>query len=274
MSKSKKILYNMVLIALFSALSFVGTYIAIPIGTSKVHLGNFVCILAGLLCGGLIGGLSGSLGMGLNDLLSGYGVDTCIRTLIVKFILGLFAGLLFRYFLKKEKNINYLFFIISFIFLILFITFLTLYLAKGEVIDLGKKKLSISIILISLLGVMFAFFLIIQIFIYKINKIQKYVLASVSLASLLNVVLEFLLKIPFKVLMANMTWEQSFIYALSSLPGALITSIVTSIIVTCIYLPLYEGTKRFNKLNNLNDMILDITTYKKESSPNNEENSN
>lgn len=274
MSKSKKILYNMVLIALFSALSFVGTYIAIPIGTSKVHLGNFVCILAGLLCGGLIGGLSGSIGMGLNDLLSGYGVDTCIRTLIVKFILGLFAGLLFRYLIKKEKNINYLFFIISGIFLILFITFLTLYLTKGEVIDLGKKKLSISILLISLLGVMFAFFLIIQIFIFKINKIQKYVLASVALASLLNVVLEFLLKIPFKVLMANMTWEQSFIYALSSLPGALITSIVTSIIVTCIYLPLYEGTKRFNKLNNLNDIVLDITTYKKESSPNNEEDYN
>ena len=67
---SKKVLYNMVIIALFTALTFVGTYVQIPLGTSKVHLGNFVCILAGLLCGGLVGGISGSLGMGLNDLLS------------------------------------------------------------------------------------------------------------------------------------------------------------------------------------------------------------
>ena len=85
----------------------------IPLGTSKVHLGNFVCILAGLLCGGLVGGISGSLGMGLNDLLSGYGPDTYIRSFIVKFLLGFIAGALFRYLIKKEKKITYRFYFIS-----------------------------------------------------------------------------------------------------------------------------------------------------------------
>ena len=97
---SKKIIHYMVLIALFSALSYLGTFIAIPVGISKVHLGNFICILAGLLCGGLVGGCSGAIGMGLNDLTSSYGPDTIIRTVIVKFIVGFLAGFLFRLFIN------------------------------------------------------------------------------------------------------------------------------------------------------------------------------
>ena len=174
---SKKVLYNMVIIALFTALTFVGTYVQIPLGTSKVHLGNFVCILAGLLCGGLVGGISGSLGMGLNDLPSGYGPDTYIRSFIVKFLLGFIAGALFRYLIKKEKKITYRFYFISGAFLITFITLLVLYLTKGEVIQMdAKRKFTISILLLSLLAVMSVFFFVIQLFVKKINLVQRYVL--------------------------------------------------------------------------------------------------
>ncbi|MGN1294941.1 MAG: ECF transporter S component, partial [Bacilli bacterium] len=152
-NKSKKILYNMVIIALFTALTFVGTYIHIPVGTSKVHLGNFVCILAGLLCGGLVGGLSGSLGMGLNDVLSGYGPDTYIRSFIVKFFVGFIAGALFRYLIKKEKKVTYRFYFLSGGFFITFVTLLCLYLFKGDVIQMDeKRKFTISIILLVLLA--------------------------------------------------------------------------------------------------------------------------
>ena len=263
---SKKVLYNMVIIALFTALTFVGTYVQIPLGTSKVHLGNFVCILAGLLCGGLVGGISGSLGMGLNDLLSGYGPDTYIRSFIVKFLLGFIAGALFRYLLKKEKKITYRFYFISGAFLITFITLLVLYLTKGEVIQMdAKRKFTISILLLSLLAVMSVFFFVIQLFVKKINLVQRYVLYVASIASIFNITLEFLIKIPFKVWMASLTWEGATIYAVSSLPSSLITCIVTTLFVTFIYIPLYTATQKINRLNDVYENIQKITSLESES---------
>lgn len=262
---SKKVLYNMVIIALFTALTFVGTYVQIPLGTSKVHLGNFVCILAGLLCGGLVGGISGSLGMGLNDLLSGYGPDTYIRSFIVKFLLGFIAGALFRYLIKKEKKITYRFYFISGAFLITFITLLVLYLTKGEVIQMdAKRKFTISILLLSLLAVMSAFFFVIQLFVKKINLVQRYVLYVASIASIANITLEFLIKIPFKVWMASLTWEGATIYAVSSLPSSLITCIVTTLFVTFIYIPLYTATQKINRLNDVYENIQKITSLESE----------
>lgn len=262
---SKKVLYNMVIIALFTALTFVGTYVQIPLGTSKVHLGNFVCILAGLLCGGLVGGISGSLGMGLNDLLSGYGPDTYIRSFIVKFLLGFIAGALFRYLIKKEKKITYRFYFISGAFLITFITLLVLYLTKGEVIQMdAKRKFTISILLLSLLAVMSAFFFVIQLFVKKINLVQRYVLYVASMASIANITLEFLIKIPFKVWMASLTWEGATIYAVSSLPSSLITCIVTTLFVTFIYIPLYTATQKINRLNDVYENIQKITSLESE----------
>ena len=262
---SKKVLYNMVIIALFTALTFVGTYVQIPLGTSKVHLGNFVCILAGLLCGGLVGGISGSLGMGLNDLLSGYGPDTYIRSFIVKFLLGFIAGALFRYLIKKEKKITYRFYFISGAFLITFITLLVLYLTKGEVIQMdAKRKFTISILLLSLLAVMSVFFFVIQLFVKKINLVQRYVLYVASMASIVNITLEFLIKIPFKVWMASLTWEGATIYAVSSLPSSLITCIVTTLFVTFIYIPLYTATQRINRLNDVYENIQKITSLETE----------
>lgn len=263
---SKKVLYNMVIIALFTALTFVGTYVQIPLGTSKVHLGNFVCILAGLLCGGLVGGISGSLGMGLNDLLSGYGPDTYIRSFIVKFLLGFIAGALFRYLIKKEKKITYRFYFISGAFLITFITLLVLYLTKGEVIQMdAKRKFTISILLLSLLAVMSVFFFVIQLFVKKINLVQRYVLYVASIASIANITLEFLIKIPFKVWMASLTWEGATIYAVSSLPSSLITCIVTTLFVTFIYIPLYTATQKINRLNDVYENIQKITSLESES---------
>lgn len=263
---SKKVLYNMVIIALFTALTFVGTYVQIPLGTSKVHLGNFVCILAGLLCGGLVGGISGSLGMGLNDLLSGYGPDTYIRSFIVKFLLGFIAGALFRYLIKKEKKITYRFYFISGAFLITFITLLVLYLTKGEVIQMdAKRKFTISILLLSLLAVMSVFFFVIQLFVKKINLVQRYVLYVASMASIANITLEFLIKIPFKVWMASLTWQGATIYAVSSLPSSLITCIVTTLFVTFIYIPLYTATQKINRLNDVYENIQKITSLESES---------
>ena len=113
MSKSRKALMKLIYIALFTALCFVGTMIFIPIGTSKMHLGNLFCILAGLLCGGWVGGIAGALGMGLNDIVFGYPYTVYVRTFILKFLMGFISGTLFRALIKHHVKGNLLLYITS-----------------------------------------------------------------------------------------------------------------------------------------------------------------
>ena len=86
MNKDRKLLSQIIYTAIFIALCFAGTFVSIPLGTSKVHLGNFFCILAGLLCGPFIGGVAGSLVMGFNEIALGYGWNTYLRTCIMIFL--------------------------------------------------------------------------------------------------------------------------------------------------------------------------------------------
>lgn len=86
---------RLVLIAMFAAICFVIIMFRIPIADQFVHAGNAVCILAALLLGGWQGGLAGSIGMGLNDLF--FYPSSVVKTLILKFGIGLFTGLIFRY---------------------------------------------------------------------------------------------------------------------------------------------------------------------------------
>ena len=263
LNKNRKTIYYIILTAMFTALTFVGTYVSIPLGISKIHLGNFVCIIAGLLCGGLIGGISGAFGMGLNDILSSYGPDTIIRTFIVKFIVGFVAGVLFRYLVKKEKKIGVHFIILSSITFVLFLISLILYIINGEKTIIGSLTLKNSLLLVISLGVIAAFFLIVSIFYSKINNLQKYVLSACSIACAINILLEFFLKIPLKMIFASMSFEAATIYATSSLPSALLTAIITTMAISLIYIPVYFATRRFNKLDNLYEKIQKITSLEK-----------
>lgn len=93
-------LLQMIFISLFAAISFVILFIIhipypAPFGKPYIHLGNMVVILAALLLGGWQGGLAGAIGMGLNDVVTGYGF-VAIETVILKFGIGLFTGLVAR----------------------------------------------------------------------------------------------------------------------------------------------------------------------------------
>ena len=266
LNKNRKTIYYIILTAMFTALTFVGTYVSIPLGiSSKIHLGNFVCIIAGLLCGGLIGGISGALGMGLNDIFL-YGIgrkDIIIRTFIVKFIVGFVAGVLFRYLVKKEKKIGVHFIILSSITFVLFLISLILYIINGEKTIIGSLTLKNSLLLVISLGVIASFFLIVSIFYSKISNLQKYVLSACSIACAINILLEFFLKIPLKMMFASMSFEAATIYATSSLPSALLTAIITTLAISLIYIPVYFATRRFNKLDNLYEKIQKITSLEK-----------
>lgn len=65
-----------VLVALFTALTVIGTTIKIPLPTGAfVHLGNAVLLLAVLLLGYFKGSLAGGLGFFIFDMLNGYATE-------------------------------------------------------------------------------------------------------------------------------------------------------------------------------------------------------
>ena len=86
------------------------------------------------------------------------------------------------------------------------------------------------------------------------------VVVTTSIGMFINVILEFFLKIPFKMLLASMNFEQAVIYAFTSLPSALFTAVMTTIFIGFVYLPPYYATSKVNRFNDLYDTINEITT--------------
>lgn len=104
--KNKNTTRDLVLTALFVALSFLGTYINIRIpfpggaGSAMIHFGNIFCLTGALVLGGIKGGLAGGLGMGLFDLISGTYALYSPGTFVGKFLTGLVCGGIMHY---KQK---------------------------------------------------------------------------------------------------------------------------------------------------------------------------
>lgn len=96
--KHSKALYKIITIGLMSALVFLGNYLQIKIPNgmlvTRIHLGNSMCLLAGLLFGGVSGGLASGIGAGLYDLFDPVYIVSAPYTFFSKFAMGFTAGLL------------------------------------------------------------------------------------------------------------------------------------------------------------------------------------
>lgn len=94
----RKTLYRIIIVGLMAALVYAGNYlqIKIPNGVlvTRIHLGNSMCLLAGLLFGALNGGLASGIGAGLYDLFDPVYIVSAPYTFISKFAMGMTAGLL------------------------------------------------------------------------------------------------------------------------------------------------------------------------------------
>ncbi|MCR4562164.1 MAG: ECF transporter S component [Bacilli bacterium] len=263
--KNYSLVYLISMTAMFTALCFGGCFVMIPLGASKIHLGNLICLLASLLCGPFVGAFAGSVGMGVSDIVAGYGIDTILRTFVVKAVLGLVSGFAFRWLIKGKKPHNWLLFLLSGVFYALFILFLSLYLFKGETIPLGERKLVVSILLIVSTGVLGTLLLIAGIlFKKKLGLLAQFVVVSSLIGLLINMILEFALKIPLKMWIAEMSLEGAFIYAVSSLPSALITSSITLVIASLLYQPLYLASRRINHFDSLSPYIEEVLKSEEE----------
>ncbi len=104
MTKSKRILYRMVAVGFMAALVYVGNYIQIKIPNgvliTRIHLGNSMCLLAGLLFGGVSGGLASGIGAMLYDLFDPVYIISAPYTFLSKFAMGFTCGALKR----REAN--------------------------------------------------------------------------------------------------------------------------------------------------------------------------
>ena len=102
-------LMKMIAVGLMAALVFVGNYLQIKIpvaigDVTRVHLGNSMCLLAGLLFGPGIGGLASGIGAGLYDLLDPLYIISAPYTFCSKFAMGFLAGVLNRYLAGDERR--------------------------------------------------------------------------------------------------------------------------------------------------------------------------
>lgn len=75
--------------------TFLQFKIQLPGGdATSLHLGNAICVLSALLLGGVYGGLGGAIGMTIGDLLDPQYIAYAPKTFILKFCIGLIAGLI------------------------------------------------------------------------------------------------------------------------------------------------------------------------------------
>ncbi len=104
--KNKK-LSIIIAVGLMAALCYVGNYlqIKIPNGVliTRVHLGNSMCLLAGLLFGGPVGGLASGLGAMLYDLFDPVYIVSAPFTFLSKFAMGYVVGTVAKT-AKRLKN--------------------------------------------------------------------------------------------------------------------------------------------------------------------------
>lgn len=104
--KSNKRIQNLVLIALFAALTLMGTMIKIPLPTGAfLHFGNAVVLLAVLLIGYWQGALAGGIGFFIFDILNGFAAEAPYF-LVESFIVGAAAYLAFSFFKRKPTRIR------------------------------------------------------------------------------------------------------------------------------------------------------------------------
>ncbi|MDD7740214.1 MAG: ECF transporter S component [Fusicatenibacter sp.] len=97
--KNEKV-WKIAMTGVFAALSYVVfTFLQVKImlpggDATSIHLGNAVCVLGALILGGVYGGIGGAIGMTIGDLLDPIYIVYAPKTFILKFCIGLIAGLI------------------------------------------------------------------------------------------------------------------------------------------------------------------------------------
>lgn len=241
LSKNKRIIFNIVFVALFAALCYVSVFINIPIpsivGRPMIHLGNFVLVIASLFLGSVFGGTAGAIGMGLYDLMNGYGI-WMLKTVTLKFIYGFSTGFVFKKCLEKLPNVKKMLLISSCLFFVLGIVFVVLRFSFHGEINLSSDSKVI------IYDCLYIFSFVVGIFLFvvrllKIESITKYAVISSTIGVFVNIIGEFIAKV-IKMLIVKTSFEVSILSAVASLPATFLNGLVVILLVCLFFLPLYH----------------------------------
>lgn len=246
-------LLRAVLIALFAAMAYVALTVfripyPSPVGSPFIHLGNMVTILAALLIGGWQGGLSGALGMGLFDLF--FYPTSVVKTLVLKFGIGLFTGLVAR--LGRGGKARH--------------PRLGLGVASAVALLLGGVLLGgclldpagfaavppIAYIFLLVLGVLLAALLIASRFVKWLDTERLFAVLGATAGIAFNVVGEFLFGTVTKVLEGSAPLVAMGL-SLASLPATFINGAASIVGAVLLYVPVKAALQRAR----LNDLLAD-----------------
>lgn len=240
---------NTVTIGLFAAVCYVSLYFMIPIpspvGKPFLHLGNLFVILAALLFGGIQGGLAGSIGMGLFDAFNGY-ADTCVKTFLLKFGIGLFVGLVAALGKKDGvKSPRAFLGILSAFFLIGGAAAWGVAIKTGGTIAVEglEKPLTLPPVLYIfslLLGVLLAAAVILS---KKLTIEMQYATLGAVCGILFNLIGEFVFGVLFKM-MAGSALTPAVIASAISLPATIINGTFSIVGAMLLYMPMKRAMRR------------------------------
>lgn len=103
---SNALITRIVFAGVMAAIICVITTFRIPLGQSKVHFANSMCLLSGLLLGPVWGGTAAGLGSAIYDvLLGGYSFFDALITFVSKFAMAWVTGILYqKWVLSREEK--------------------------------------------------------------------------------------------------------------------------------------------------------------------------
>lgn len=243
-NRVSRTLVQTVLIALFAALSYVVLFFRIPypapVGQPFLHLGNAVVILAALLLGGWQGGLAGAIGMGLNDLYFGYGFMT-IKTVILKFGIGLFAGAVARLGKKHpERSPRAGLAIASCVSLLAGLVILAGVLSGAEGFA-AVSPLAYAFLLV--LGVVLGGAALLSRRLPSLTNERLFVLLGAAAGIAWNVLGEFLSG-AVMAWIAGAEWPAAMLSSLASLPATFINGVASIAAAVLLYIPIKKALHR------------------------------
>ena len=98
---------RIVFTGVMAAIICVITILRIPLGQSKLHFANSMCLLSGLLLGPVWGGVAAGLGSAIYDIaLGGYDIVEALITFVSKFAMAWVCGALFQLWLVRPGKLE------------------------------------------------------------------------------------------------------------------------------------------------------------------------
>ena len=104
-ARNDRLIIRIVFTGVMAAIICVITIFRIPLGQSKVHFANSMCLLSGLLLGPVWGGAAAGLGSAIYDItLGGYSFFDALITFVSKFAMAFVTGILYQIWVKKKEE--------------------------------------------------------------------------------------------------------------------------------------------------------------------------